>query len=178
MNSKTIAIGFGIVVLLVAGFVYLQNQQSNQQDVVTEKTEKVEMEASKGQEVETEYAGTVIAGSTTPYLDFVKADYEKAIAEGKVIVLNFYANWCPVCRAETPDIVAGFDSLNNPNVIAFRVNYKDSDTDADEEALAKQFAVPYQHTKVILKDGKQVFKETVQWSRDDLVREVSTAIEQ
>ncbi len=119
------------------------------------------------------YSGKVIAGSKTPYVEFSKADYDKALSEGKVVVLNFYANWCPVCRAEAPDIAAGFESLNNPNIVGFRVNWNDSDTDDDEKALAKAFSVPNQHTKVILINGKAVYNETEQWSKEDLVKTVN-----
>ena len=41
----------------------------------------------------------------------------------------------------------------------------DSETDEDEEAIAKQFGVAYQHTKVILKDRKQVGKFPDSWNK-------------
>ena len=111
------------------------------------------------------YQGTHLAGTASPYLAFTRADYEKALSENKVILLYFYANWCPVCRVEQKETTAFFDGLDREDVIGFRVNFKDSDTDADEGAMAKQFGVPYQHTKAIIKDGKQVLKSLEQWDR-------------
>jgi peroxiredoxin len=35
--------------------------------------------------------------------DFKLADYK-----GKVLVLNFWATWCPPCRAEIPDLVEAY----------------------------------------------------------------------
>ena len=35
---------------------------------------------------------------------------------GKVLVLNFWATWCPPCRAETPDMIASYRKLHGPNV--------------------------------------------------------------
>ncbi len=171
-----IGIGLVVVLLLIVGFVFLQGRQNNQRDKVTPQTEKTEMEASQGTEEEFRYGGQVIAGSTTPYVEFTKSGYDQALAERKIIILNFYANWCPVCRAETPDLAAGFESLNNPNVVGFRVNWNDSDTDDDEKALAKAFSVPNQHTKVILINGKAVYNETEQWSKEDLVQQINAVL--
>src|SRR3989338_1209747 len=48
---------------------------------------------------ETGYTGALLAGSlrASPLLDFTKADYDKAIASDRLVVLYFYANWCPIC---------------------------------------------------------------------------------
>lgn len=117
--------------------------------------------------------GVVIAGTTTPYLEFTQEGYEKALQDKKIIVLNFYANWCPICRAEEPDAKAAFDSLDNPDVVGFQVHFKDDLTTPEAKALAEKYSVPYQHTKVILKDGREVLKETAQWSKDEFVTQIN-----
>lgn len=62
-------------------------------------------------------------------------------------VLYFYANWCPSCKEADPDLAANQAQFPS-DVVVIRVNYNDSDTDADEKALAKQYGITYQHTFV------------------------------
>lgn len=121
------------------------------------------------------YTGKVLAGSTTKYLEFNKADYDKALGENKKILLYFYANWCPICKREQVDTFAAFNELNDPNLIGFRVNYKDDDDDAGEKALAQQFGVAYQHTKIILKEGKQAGKWPDSWNKQRYLDELTKA---
>lgn len=132
--------------------------------VFTQKTSKTSKQTSQQIETQTE----------TNYQVFNQADYEKAKNEGKVIFLNFYANWCPICRAEEPDLKAGFDNLKTDKIAGFRVNYNDSDTDSAEKALAKEFGITYQHTKVVLKKGEKVLGPLIeQWDSETLVKELN-----
>ncbi len=124
------------------------------------------------------YTGTVLAGNSAPILDFTKADYGAAVASDKLVVLYFYANWCPICKIEFPQAKAAFNELNTDRVVGFRVNYKDNQTDADEENLARQFGVPYQHTKVFLKNGKQILKAPDSWDKTRYITEINKAIAQ
>lgn len=84
------------------------------------------------------------------YQPFTKSAYLKARSEGKIIFLEFYANWCPSCLAQAPALVNGFASLNDSRIVAFRVDYKDSNTDSDESALAQELGIAYQHTHIVL----------------------------
>jgi len=120
-----------------------------------------------------EHKEKVLAGTTSKYLEFNKADYDKALKEKKKVLLYFYANWCPTCKKEQPETFAAFNELNDPDLIGFRVNFRDSDTDADEEALAKEFGVSYQHTKVILKNGQRVLKAPDSWNKQRYLDELA-----
>ena len=111
--------------------------------------------------------------SDTLYLDFNKEDYEKALNEKKKILLYFYANWCPICRVEQLSTFAAFNEINDPDLIGFRVNYRDSDTDESEENLAKEFGISYQHTKIILKDKERVLKAPDSWNKERYLEELS-----
>ncbi|MBI5046560.1 TlpA family protein disulfide reductase [Candidatus Micrarchaeota archaeon] len=114
--------------------------------------------------------------SGVSYAPFQKSAYDQARASGKIIFLEFYANWCPVCAAEEPELNAAFSQVKNPNFVAFRVNYKDSDTDSDEAQLARDFGITYQHTHVILDSkGSVVTKSLDFWSKAQVLSELTKA---
>ena len=123
-----------------------------------------------------DYKGNVLAGTQSLYREFNQEDYKKALTEEKIIFLDFYANWCPICRAEAPEIQKGFDALSTDAIIGFRVNFKDHETDEHETALAKEFDIPYQHTKVILRGGKEVFRSGDQWTQKDFEETIATIL--
>lgn len=101
----------------------------------------------------------LLAGSRTPYYVYNKELYEEALAEGKTVYLEFYADWCPICTADEPKILEFFNTQTKEDLVAFRVNYNDDDTDADEEALAEEYGITYQHTRVIIKDGQTIYRD-------------------
>jgi len=121
------------------------------------------------------FEGELLAGTKgqTELLVFNKADYDKAVASNKLVVLYFYANWCPICKVEFPVAEEVFDSLDTSQVVGFRVNYNDSETDKDEENLAREFGVAYQHTKVFVKDGNRVLKSPETWDADRYEKEIN-----
>jgi len=119
------------------------------------------------------YTGEVLAGNESKLLDFSQVDYETALKTDKLIVLYFYADWCPDCKAEFPRMQAAFDELSSEDVIAFRVNYKDDFTDEHEEALAKEHGIAYQHTKVFIKNGERILKAPDTWDEFRYLSEVN-----
>lgn len=122
------------------------------------------------------YTGTVLAGTSAPLLDYNKADYDAAVKSDKLVVLYFYANWCPICRAEFPLMQSAFNKLTSDKVVGFRVNYNDSDTDSNEKALAGQFGVAYQHTKVFVKNGQRILKSPEGWDQSRYDTEINKAL--
>ena len=137
------------------------------------KEEEKAMLAGGEEGVMVAYGGKVLAGTSAKLLDFNKADYDKALASDNLVVLYFYANWCPSCKVEFPKMQSVFDEIKSDKVVAFRVNYKDSETDKDEEALAKEFGVAYQHTKVFLKGGERVLKAPDSWEKERYLSEIN-----
>lgn len=120
------------------------------------------------------FNGKVISEGATPIIEFNRADYEAAVAAGRLVVVTFYANWCPICASQQPEHFRAMRQLSNPDVVAFRANYKDSDTDSEEEDIAREFGIAFQDTKVIVKNGQRVVKSTEFWSADKYLNEINT----
>jgi thiol-disulfide isomerase/thioredoxin len=59
-------------------------------------------------------------GSTTPRR---LADYR-----GKVVLVNYWATWCPPCRAEMPDINRAVDAYRGRNVVFLALTDEDAET--------------------------------------------------
>ncbi len=65
--------------------------------------------------------------------------------KGKVILLNFWATWCPPCRRELPDIVRLREELKDKDfeVIGIIVEKKDARVEANVQGISSHFGMKY-----------------------------------
>jgi thiol-disulfide isomerase/thioredoxin len=176
---------FVAVLLVLAGYFYffgiedvLLEEVVKEEEVVDGKqSEEVSDNDFKTEVDEIKFTGTVLAGNSSTLLDFNQVDYDTALKTDKLVVLYFYATWCPICKKEVASaFYPAFNELDHDKVIGFRVNYNDSDTDANEVALAREFGVAYQHTKVFVKNGNRILKSPESWSKEKYFEEIKKAI--
>lgn len=170
-GAAHIAVAAVVLLALLGGWFYFASSR--------ESREAVREEQTGGAEQTSESAGPkVIAGAASPLLDYRKADYDEALNSGKPIFLYFYANWCPICKEETANaLYPAFNEFNQDGLVGFRVNYKDNETDENEVALAREFGVGYQHTKVLIKDGKAVLKSPESWDKARYLAEMKKLVQ-
>ena len=130
-----------------------------------------------GEMMEEESNQRILAGTKSKYYRFDKSHYEKSLAEGKVIFLDFHANWCPICKQEQPNIFEAFNELSNENVVGYQVHYNDDETNDDDKEMAKKFGVTYQHTKVIInKNGEVALKSLEAFSKERVIDEINKVV--
>jgi peroxiredoxin len=72
---------------------------------------------------------------------------------GKVVVLNFWATWCPSCRDEMPAIERIYQAYKHLGVEVLAVNATDQDSQADVSAFIEEhnltFPVPLDRTGAV-----------------------------
>jgi cytochrome c biogenesis protein CcmG/thiol:disulfide interchange protein DsbE len=90
-------------------------------------------------------------GSAAP--DFVLQDGEHKVAlhdfRGQVVVLNFWATWCPPCVEETPSMVQMADKVKSKGVTVIGVS-----VDVDKSAFDK-FVKDNHMDYVLVRDPEQ-----------------------
>ncbi len=86
--------------------------------------------------------------------DFNSAAFQKAQAEGKTVVVDFHATWCPVCAQQKPILERLAGEKEFQNAALFVADY---DTQTD---LKKQMKITSQSTLVIFKGTKEVARAT------------------
>jgi len=87
-------------------------------------------------------------GSNAPDFSVQDSDHKVTLSQfrGQVVVLNFWATWCPPCVEETPSLVRMTSRLKDKGVIVLAVSI-----DADDAAYHK-FLKEYNVNMVTVRD--------------------------
>jgi thiol-disulfide isomerase/thioredoxin len=109
--------------------------------------------------------------------------------KGKVLVVDFWATWCPPCKMEIPELIEISDEYKDKGVVLVGIT---GDDDAENcvpgfakksglnyrnfmmtDAINKEYNITGWPTKVIYDaDGKEVFRKTGFMTKDQLVAEI------
>lgn len=60
---------------------------------------------------------------------------------GKVVFLNFWASWCPPCRAEARTLEAAWQKYKNQDVVFLGIDIQDTEEDA--RGFLREFGITY-----------------------------------
>jgi len=98
-------------------------------------------------------AGAVSVGQLAP--DFTLSDlngrsYTLSELRGKVVIVNFWATWCPPCRAEMPSMERLYQELSGQGLVLLAIN-----VEKDGRRTVKQFLTSNPHSFPVLLDDQE-----------------------
>ena len=96
-------------------------------------------------------ASIAMAGEIKP---FTQSEFDKLAQEGKPVMVDVSATWCPTCKAQKPIIDGLMKQPAYKDVTLLTVDF-----DAEKPTL-KKFKVSMQSTLVAFKGGKEVGRST------------------
>lgn len=97
-------------------------------------------------------------------------NYTQEIKSAPVVLVEFYATWCPHCQKMMP-IVADIKALLADNLKVLQY-----DVDKNEN-LANEMKVQSLPTFLLYSDGKEVMRETGEMPAEVLLQKIQAAIQ-
>lgn len=90
------------------------------------------------------------ASEILPEMSISKYEEVKAQYKGKVILVNFFASWCPPCKAEIPDFIKVYNKYKDKFVI-IGISIDDDVQKGAEFVIDKGIPYPTFHAERALK---------------------------
>ena len=88
-------------------------------------------------------------GTPAAYTDLISKNEEGNLIDAshlknKVVFINFWASWCPPCRAEFPSVEKLYNKYKvNPDIVFLTVNLDDNPALGKTYLQEKRFTVPF-----------------------------------
>ena len=109
------------------------------------------------------FSSNVFAKETT----FKKELFDKAQAEGKVVIVSSWIKYCSSCASQMKVLDKAKNDFDNIEYFAFDVTNKE---------IAELFDVQYQTTLLIFKDKKLVYRSIGETSKDLIYKAIQSSI--
>ena len=109
------------------------------------------------------FSFNTIAKETT----YNKVDFDKALSEGKVVVVSSWIKYCTSCASQMKVLNKAVNEFDNIEYFAFDVTNKE---------IAKFFNVQYQTTLLIFKENKEIYRSIGETSKDLIYKAIRSSI--
>ena len=97
--------------------------------------------------------GAPLSSSPSPREGFLAPDFtldtldgnQITLSElrGQIVVINFWATWCPPCREEMPALEKSYEQYKDSGVVLLGVNLTDQDSVSEVESFVQEFKLTY-----------------------------------
>lgn len=124
-------------------------------------------------------------------IDIDEFQHKLSNYKGKVVILNFWATWCPPCRFELPSMERAWQQLKDKNVVMLAINIgEDADTiftftadysvtfpllmDQDSKVIKRYPVVGLPTTYIVDPTGHLAYKAigTREWDDPKIIRTI------
>ena len=106
---------------------------------------------------------SAVAKETT----FKKELFEKAQADGKVVIVSSWIKYCTSCASQMKVLDKAKNDFDNIEYFKFDVTNKE---------IAQMFEVQYQTTLLIFKNNKEVYRSIGETSKDLIYKAIQSSI--
>ncbi len=93
--------------------------------------------------------------------------FDKAISEGKVVVVSSWIKYCTSCASQMKVLNKAKNDFDNIEYFAFDITNKE---------IAKFFNVQYQTTLLIFKDNKEVYRSIGETNKELIYKALKSSI--
>ena len=98
---------------------------------------------------------------------YSKELFDKALSEGKVVVLSSWIKYCTSCASQMKVLEKAKNDFDNIEYFAFDVTNKE---------IAQFFNVQYQTTLLIFKDNKEVYRSIGETTKELIYDDLKSSI--
>ena len=143
MNPKTKKIIGNVVFVLVIGLLIWPTSRGYFQQILMKIgffKPKLEINSAPKESVT---PATANVFSNVSFVNSLGEAVKMADLKGKVVFINFWATWCPPCRAEMPSINVLYDSYkDNPNIVFLIVEIEGDKAKAEAFVKEQKLTLP------------------------------------
>ena len=105
--------------------------------------------------------------ATSKETTYDKQLFDKALSEGKVVVVSSWIKYCSSCAGQMEVLKKAKKDFENMEYFAFDVTNKE---------IAQFFNVQYQTTLLIFKDNKEVYRSIGETTQKEIYKAIKTFI--
>jgi thiol-disulfide isomerase/thioredoxin len=122
-----------LILLILSTMLLYGCQKNNQSDGTAEQMEGIETDAgNNNSSMAPDFSLKDINGNEVRLSDF----------KGKVVILDFWATWCPPCRKGIPDLIA-LQNKYNDDLIVIGISLDQDNTIKDVVPFYKNYGINY-----------------------------------